>query len=78
MKLKEDMKELSSLIKEEVIKKYDHRNLNLDTKEFRDLNPTAENIAFVIYTNLRSRIEEKFDLRICLFETEKNFVEFPA
>lgn len=73
-----DMKVLSQYIKEEVIKKYDHRNLNLDTEEFKNLNPTAENIASVIYTNLRSRINVDFDLKICLYETEKNFVEFPA
>ena len=73
-----DMKVLSQFIKEEVIQKYDHKNLNLDTEEFKDKNPTAENIAFVIYTNLRSRINSSFDLRISLYETEKNFVEFPA
>ena len=73
-----DMKVLSDFIKEEVTHKYDHRNLNLDTEEFKNLNPTAENIASVIYSNLRKRIDEVFDLKISLFETEKNFVEFPA
>ena len=73
-----DMKVLSGYIKEEVTKKYDHKNLNLDTEEFKGLNPTAENIASVIYSNLRGRIEHDFDLKICLYETEKNFVEFPA
>ncbi len=73
-----DMKVLSDYIKEEVTKKYDHKNLNLDTEEFKKLNPTAENIASVIYSNLRKRIDVSFDLKICLYETEKNFVEFPA
>ena len=73
-----DMKELSQYIKEEVIIKYDHRNLNLDVEEFKGLNPTAENIAKVIYSNLRLRIDESFDLKICLYETEKNFVEYPS
>jgi 6-pyruvoyltetrahydropterin/6-carboxytetrahydropterin synthase len=73
-----DMKVLSQYIKEEVIKKYDHRNLNLDTEEFKNLNPTAENIAAVIFKNLRAKIDVSFDLKICLYETEKNFVEFPA
>ena len=73
-----DMKVLSQYIKEEVTQKYDHKNLNLDTEEFKDKNPTAENIAWVIYNNLRSKINASFDLKICLYETEKNFVEFPA
>lgn len=73
-----DMKVLSDLIKEHVLARFDHKNLNLDTEEFKDKNPTAENIAIVIYDILRKRIDEKFDLKITLFETERNYVEFPA
>lgn len=73
-----DMKELSDLIKEHVIKKFDHRNLNLDVKEFKDLNPTAENIAIVIFNILRPKIDRKYDLKITLYETERNFVEYPV
>jgi 6-pyruvoyltetrahydropterin/6-carboxytetrahydropterin synthase len=73
-----DMKKLSDLIKEKVLEKFDHKNLNLDVKEFKDLNPTAENIAMVIHGILRPAIENKLDLKITLYETERNFVEFPA
>jgi 6-pyruvoyltetrahydropterin/6-carboxytetrahydropterin synthase len=73
-----DMKILSDLVKEKVVEKFDHRNLNLDTVEFKNLNPTAENIAIVIYDLLRPSIDSKFDLKITLFETPRNFVEYPA
>ena len=73
-----DMKKLSDLIQDKVIRRFDHRNLNLDTKEFADLNPTAENIALTIYNLLRPEIESHFDLKITLHETERNRVEFPA
>ena len=73
-----DMKKLSDLIKEHVTDKFDHKNLNLDVPEFKELNPTAENIAIVIYNILRNQIEENLDLKITLYETERNFVEYPA
>ena len=73
-----DMKILSDLVKDKVVEKFDHRNLNLDTVEFKNLNPTAENIAIVIYDLLRPWIDSKFDLKITLFETPRNFVEYPA
>ncbi len=73
-----DMKLLSDLIKEKVVERFDHRNLNLDTVEFKNLNPTAENIAIVIYDLLRPAIDQKFDLKITLYETPRNFVEYPA
>ena len=73
-----DLKQLSDLIKEKVLKRFDHKNLNLDVAEFEHLNPTAENIAITIYNILRPAINEQFDLQIRLYETERNFVEFPA
>ncbi len=73
-----DMKVLSDLIKEQVIERFDHKNLNLDTKEFKGLNPTAENIAMVIYDLLRSKIDEKLQMQVRLYETPRNFVEYPA
>ncbi len=73
-----DMKLLSDLIKEEVLNKFDHKNLNLDTVEFATLNPTAENIAVVIYNLLRAKLDKELDLKIRLYETERNFVEYPA
>jgi len=73
-----DMKFLSDLLQEHIIKKFDHKNLNLDTEEFKNLNPTAENIAMVIWTKLRDKIDKKYDLKVILYETERNFVEYPA
>lgn len=73
-----DLKLLSDLIREEIIERFDHKNLNEDTTEFKHLNPTAENIVVVIYTILRKKIDAKFDLQIRLYETERNFVEYPV
>ena len=73
-----DLKILSDLIKDKVLNRLDHKNLNLDTAEFKNLNPTAENIAFVIYSLLRKEIDLKYDIKITLYETERNFVEYPA
>lgn len=73
-----DLKLLSDLIQENVIEKFDHRNLNEDCIEFKNLNPTAENIAIVIYNILRDKIKKELDLQIRLYETERNFVEYPA
>ncbi|WP_133271846.1 6-pyruvoyl trahydropterin synthase family protein [Hymenobacter radiodurans] len=71
-----DLKRLSDLIKREILDTFDHRNLNLDTEEFRHLNPTAENIAVVIWQKLRSHIEPHLLLSVTLYETERNFVEY--
>ncbi|HEV2481217.1 MAG TPA: 6-carboxytetrahydropterin synthase [Puia sp.] len=73
-----DMKVLSKITAEEVLDRFDHKNLNLDTEFFRKLNPTAENIVVVIYDLLRARIESRLDLKVRLYETERNFVEYPA
>ena len=71
-----DMKELKALIQEYVSEPFDHRNLNLDTEEFKELNPTAENIAVVIWKKLRPHIKSDSELKVTLYETERNFVEF--
>jgi 6-pyruvoyltetrahydropterin/6-carboxytetrahydropterin synthase len=71
-------KDLSILVAEEVTSRFDHKNLNLDTDAFKNLNPTAENIAIVIYNLLRPKISDKLDLKIRLYETERNFVDYPA
>lgn len=73
-----DMKVLSDLVKREIIERFDHRNLNLDTVEFKDLNPTAENIALVIYNILQPKLDKRYELKIILYETERNYVEYPA
>ena len=73
-----DLKVLSDLIRNQVVERFDHKNLNLDTQEFKNLNPTAENIAIVIYDLLRPHIDEKNSLQVRLYETPRNFVEYPA
>ena len=73
-----DLKIVKEIIRDEVLEKFDHKNLNEDTEEFRDLNPTAENIAVVIYDKLRSRLDSNYDVKVRLSETEKNIVEYPV
>lgn len=73
-----DLKILSDLIKNEILERFDHKNLNLDTVEFKHLNPTAEHIAIVIHDLLRPHIDAEKDLQIRLYETPRNFVEYPA
>ena len=73
-----DTKILSNLVKENIIKKFDHKNFNLDIPEFKSINPTAENIAVVIYNLLKPKLHEDLELKILLYETERNFVEYPA
>ena len=72
-----DTKILSKLIKEKVLDRFDHKNLNLDTQEFKRLNPTAENIAMVIYNIIKPEISSDLELKIKLYETARNYVEYP-
>ncbi|MCH2042669.1 MAG: 6-carboxytetrahydropterin synthase [Saprospiraceae bacterium] len=71
-----DLKVLSDLIKKEVEQKFDHKNLNLQVEEFKEINPTAENICWVIWKTLRTHLPEKFDLAVRLYETPRNYVEY--
>ena len=71
-----DTKILKQIIRENVIDKLDHKNLNLDVEEFKTLNPTAENIAIVSWQILRKGLPQSLELKIVLFETERNFVEY--
>lgn len=73
-----DLGQLSKIISENVLNRFDHKNLNLDVEEFVHLNPTAENIAKVIYKILREKLPAQIDLQVRLYETERNFVEYPA
>ncbi|XOV66578.1 MAG: 6-pyruvoyl tetrahydropterin synthase family protein [Fluviicola sp.] len=73
-----DAKILKNLIRTRVVEKFDHKNLNLDTEEFKNLNPTAENIARVIFEALRKELSDELELKIKLYETERNVVEYPA
>ncbi len=71
-----DTKILKDIIQKEVHDKFDHRNLNIDTEEFKHLNPTAENIAIVIWELIRKQLKPELELSLRLYETENNFVEF--
>jgi len=73
-----DLKILSDIVTAKVLDRFDHKNLNLDVPEFKKLNPTAENIAIVIFNLIRPEIDERFDVQVRLYETERNFVEYPA
>ena len=73
-----DLKILKDLISEQIEKRFDHKNLNLDTQEFKTLNPTAENICVIIYQILRAHLNQKYDLKVRLYETPRNYVEFPV
>lgn len=73
-----DLKKLKDIIHEEVIERFDHKNLNLDTDEFKDTIPTAENIVVVIYTLLREKLAQKYGLQVRLYETDRNFFEYPV
>ena len=69
-----DLKILKDFIKEEVEERFDHKNLNLDVDDFKNLNPTVENIAIVIYNRLRNRLDAKYDITVKLYETDRNYV----
>ena len=73
-----DLGWLADLVREKIERRFDHKNLNLGTVEFRDLNPTAENICVVIWQILRQHLPAHYDLHIRLYETPRNFVEYPA
>jgi len=71
-----DLGKLRRLIKQEIEEYFDHKNLNIEVEEFKDLNPTAENISVVIYNKLRSHIPLTLDMKITLYETPRNFVTY--
>ena len=73
-----DMKLLSDIITENILDRFDHKNLNLDTEEFKNLIPTAENIVIVIWNILREKIDQQLEIKVILYETERNFVEYPS
>lgn len=71
-----DLKILKDIIKEEVEDHLDHKNLNEQVPEFKELIPTAEHIAFVIYNRIKAKLDPKYSLEVKLFETERNFVVY--
>lgn len=70
-----DLGWLAGLIKTEIEERFDHKNLNLDTPEFLELIPSAENICLVIWRILRGQLDAKYDLHVRLYETPRNFAE---
>ncbi len=73
-----DLKVLKDLIYEEIEQRFDHKNLNLDTAEFKNLNPTAEHICYVIWNLLRARLDARYELSVRLYETPRNYVDYPG
>lgn len=73
-----DLKVLKDIIKVEIEDRFDHKNLNLDTEYFKDMNPTAENICYVIWGLLKEALSDEFELTVRLWETPRNYVEYPA
>jgi 6-pyruvoyltetrahydropterin/6-carboxytetrahydropterin synthase len=73
-----DVKVLKDIIRKNVLERYDHKNLNLDVSDFKNLNPTVENIAQVVYTHISKDLPEGLELKIRLYETERNIAEYPA
>ena len=71
-----DLKVLKDIIREEVTYRFDHKNLNLDVEDFKELIPTAENIALVAWHRIREKLEPKLLLHITLYETDRNFIEY--
>ncbi|MCH2022245.1 MAG: 6-carboxytetrahydropterin synthase [Saprospiraceae bacterium] len=71
-----DLKDLTNIIKTHVELKFDHKNLNLELEEFKELNPTVENIAYVIWGILRNQLDKRFDIMVRLYETPYNYVEY--
>ncbi len=71
-----DTKILKDIIRSEIEDNFDHRNLNLDTPEFKNLNPTVENIAVVIWDKIRAKIDKQYDVGVRLYETDRNYVEY--
>ncbi len=73
-----NLKTLADIIKETIEERFDHKNLNLDVEDFKELNPTTENFCYVIWKLLRSKLDDKLDLWVTLYETPRNYVEYPA
>jgi 6-pyruvoyltetrahydropterin/6-carboxytetrahydropterin synthase len=71
-----DIKDLKEIIKSEVEDVFDHKNLNLEVSEFKELNPTAENIVVVIYNKIKAKLDSKLELEVTLYETPRNFVKY--
>ena len=73
-----DLKILNGIIDSEILQRFDHSNLNEDRPEFKDLNPTGENIVVVVYNLIRAKLDTKYDLKVRLWETDRNYFEYPV
>ncbi len=73
-----NLKTLKDILKEEIEDRFDHKNLNLDVPEFKDLNPTAENLCIVIWQLMSNRLGKEYEVFVRLYETPRNFVEYPV
>jgi 6-pyruvoyltetrahydropterin/6-carboxytetrahydropterin synthase len=73
-----DVKELKRIVNEKVIDHFDHKNLNVEVPDFQALNPTVENIAKIIYDKIIPELSEELELKITLYETPRNYAEYPA
>ncbi|MBS1617773.1 MAG: 6-carboxytetrahydropterin synthase [Bacteroidetes bacterium] len=73
-----DIAILNEILRTEVLEPLDHSNLNEDIAEFKTLNPTGENIVVVVYDRIRAKLDSKYDLKVKLWETERNYFEYPA
>ena len=71
-----DLKILKEMIRKEVTEKFDHKNLNLDCKEFQNIIPTAENMSIVFWNILREKLDRRYKLTVKLWETENNICEY--
>ena len=75
-----DLQRLDALVRREVVDRFEHKNLNLDIAEFRDIVPTSENVAVVVAQRLRKVWDAEFgqspslDL-IRIHETRRNIFE---
>lgn len=71
-----NLDKLKTIIFNQVEEYLDHKNLNLEIPEFQNLNPTVENISVVIWNRIREKLDSNLKLKITLFETPRNFVEY--
>lgn len=73
-----DLKILSDIIKTEVENKFDHKNLNLDVPEFKTMLTSTENFCHLIWQIMQDKLGDEYEVTIKLWETPRNYVQYPA
>lgn len=73
-----DLKVLKDIIKEEIENKFDHKNLNLDIPEFKEQLTSTENFCFLIWDIMQKKLGSQYEVTIKLWETPRNYVQYPA